>query len=294
MRQELHMMKGIQGSGKSTLAKELLAKIPNCVRINNDELRLLMFNRAFDEKDTKDIDAAREYLIEKFLEKGRSVIVDNMNLSPKHEERYRKYAEHYKCDFKIHDLTGVSLRECIDRDKKRDRPVGEKVIRNTYRQFVEKKPPVIPYLDRVPEAIICDLDGTLALMKNRSPYEEEKSDQDDLNVYVSNAIYHMANKKILSYDRPPSLILLSGRDEGRGREATERWLLKYNISYDYLYMRAAGDMRSDDIVKREFYEGYIKGKYNVIAVFDDRLRVCRLWYELGLPLFRVGDPDADF
>lgn len=27
---------------------------------------------------------------------------------------------------------------------------------------------------------------------------------------------------------------------------------------------------------------------------DDRLRVCRMWHSLGLPVFRVGDPDADF
>jgi len=42
------------------------------------------------------------------------------------------------------------------------------------------------------------------------------------------------------------------------------------------------------------YEKCIKGKFNVNAVFDDRLQVCRMWHELGLPLFRVGDPDADF
>lgn len=32
----------------------------------------------------------------------------------------------------------------------------------------------------------------------------------------------------------------------------------------------------------------------VDGVFDDRARVCRMWYAKGIPLFRVGDPDAEF
>ncbi len=59
-------------------------------------------------------------------------------------------------------------------------------------------------------------------------------------------------------------------------------------------MRKGDDTRPDAAVKEELYSQHIKGKYNVVAVFDDRLQVCRLWHKLGLPLFRVGDPDADF
>ena len=61
-----------------------------------------------------------------------------------------------------------------------------------------------------------------------------------------------------------------------------------------LHMRKLGDYRSDDIVKRELYEANILNKYTVLACFDDRLRVCRLWYNLGLPIFRFGNPDANF
>jgi hypothetical protein len=59
-------------------------------------------------------------------------------------------------------------------------------------------------------------------------------------------------------------------------------------------MRQDDDNRPDYEVKREMYETHVKGKRNVEAIFDDRLQVRRLWYELGLPLFSVGDPDADF
>lgn len=68
----------------------------------------------------------------------------------------------------------------------------------------------------------------------------------------------------------------------------------HDIPYDHLHMRQTDDKRSDYIIKHEIYNEHIRDKYNILAAFDDRLQVCRLWYELGLPLFRVGDPDADF
>lgn len=56
-------------------------------------------------------------------------------------------------------------------------------------------------------------------------------------------------------------------------------------------MRPQGDMRRDSIVKRELYENHIKGKYNVVAIFDDRPQVIReCWQALGFGdrIFNVG------
>ena len=58
-----------------------------------------------------------------------------------------------------------------------------------------------------------------------------------------------------------------------------------------LFMRPEGDMRRDSVVKRELYEQHIKGKYNVLAIFDDRPQVIReCWQELGFGdrIFNVG------
>jgi hypothetical protein len=87
-----------------------------------------------------------------------------------------------------------------------------------------------------------------------------------------------------------SFIVMSGRDEGRARECTLNWLVeKFGMSPDRLYMRAAGDTRSDNIVKRELYEANIKGKFFVDFVVDDRDQVVRLWRDdLGLPTFQVN------
>jgi len=89
------------------------------------------------------------------------------------------------------------------------------------------------------------------------------------------------------------VILLSGRKE-KHRRQTSQWLEDHVITfYSHLHMRPDDD-RKDVIVKEEQYNEHISGKYNVLMVIDDRLQVCRLWHRLGLPLFRVGDPDADF
>jgi hypothetical protein len=47
-------------------------------------------------------------------------------------------------------------------------------------------------------------------------------------------------------------------------------------------MRTEGDHRSDDIVKKEIYEKRIAPWYDVVAVFDDRDKVVKMWRDLGL------------
>lgn len=90
-----------------------------------------------------------------------------------------------------------------------------------------------------------------------------------------------------------TIILVSGREE-LYRQQTEDWLYNNRIDYDTLYMRQSGDRRKDDVVKKEIYENQIRGKYNILFVLDDRPRVCRMWYQLGLTVLKIGDPDAEF
>jgi hypothetical protein len=72
-----------------------------------------------------------------------------------------------------------------------------------------------------------------------------------------------------------------------------RRLLTYAVSYNYLVMREQGDSRKDTIVKKEMFDKYIKGKYNVLYVVDDRPCVCRMW-SLGLKVMQVGNPYIEF
>jgi hypothetical protein len=54
-------------------------------------------------------------------------------------------------------------------------------------------------------------------------------------------------------------------------------------------MRKTDDNRKDCIVKKEIYETFIKDKYNVLFVMDDRNQVVNMWREQGLTCFQVAD-----
>jgi hypothetical protein len=136
------------------------------------------------------------------------------------------------------------------------------------------------------DCVCFDVDGTLTMgPKNRSPYEWQKVGQDEVNepVKAMTHLFHVDNQ----------IIIVSGRD-GSCRSETEKWLADNNIVYDYLYMREANDNRPDDIVKEEIIDNMILTQFNIKLWVDDRLKVCRMVYRKGIPLLRVGDPDADF
>lgn len=136
----------------------------------------------------------------------------------------------------------------------------------------------------LPNAILCDIDGTLALFGDENPYSRDFM-KDIINEPVLNLLHLLK--------RNHQIIIFSGRTD-KFIEITKEWLKENGVPYDQLYMRKAKDNRPDVIIKTELYEAHVKDKYEVRAVFDDRLQVCRLWHELGLPLFRVGDPEATF
>jgi len=136
---------------------------------------------------------------------------------------------------------------------------------------------------KAPRAIICDLDGTLALLGDRSPYDTGKALEDALNNPVANVIEVYAHQNLFDV----RLILLSGRED-RYRGVTEEWLKKHKIThYEALFLRKSGDRRKDFVIKQEVYEQQIKGKYDVLFVLEDRDQVVRMWREIGLTCFQV-------
>lgn len=135
------------------------------------------------------------------------------------------------------------------------------------------------------KAIICDIDGTIAVRGDRGHFDWDKVSLDspkDNNVVW---LLHTLNK--ISID----IILFSGRD-GSCRGLTEKWLQDNQVPYSSLYMRTAGDFRKDSIVKKELYELNIKGKYEIMFVLDDRNQVVDMWRkELNLTCLQVDYGD---
>ena len=272
---------GLPASGKSTWAKNKVDKSPNSIkRVNKDELCAMLDNSYFSKGNEKFVLNIQDAIIKESLENGKHVIVDNTNLAPKHEARIRELIKGLAV-LEIVDFRDVAVETCLESDLKRPHSVGEKVIRDMYNQFIA--PPKTPkpvHNPDLPDAVLCDLDGTIALIGDRSPYDAAKCEQDIVNEPVR-SILQTSGKKI---------IFVSGRED-KFKPQTLAWLKKHNISFDALHMRKSGDLRKDSIVKKEIYNEFILDKYNVAFVLDDRDQVVRLWRDLGLTCLQVDYGD---
>jgi hypothetical protein len=57
-------------------------------------------------------------------------------------------------------------------------------------------------------------------------------------------------------------------------------------------MRGHRDQRKDSIIKRELFDGHVRGRFYVEAVIDDRNQVVDMWRrELGLTCLQVDYGD---
>lgn len=277
---DLIMTKGLPGSGKTRWAMTKTGD--GYLRVNKDDLRAMMFEE-WKPKREKAVLKVRDAIVSLHLSQGRHVIVDDTNLHPKHETRLRQLADEHDARFVVEDFTDVGLRTCLERNRLREdkAPVPEGAIRKMWRDFIRGP---IEYDESLPYAVIVDVDGTLAHMADRGPFEWTKVGTDTLDPRVARYVDHLAQDAY-------TIILLSGRD-GSCQPETEEWLARHEIVYSELHMRAAGDMRPDYLVKRELFDTHIRDRFYPWLVVDDRDQVVRMWRdELGLVVWQVADGD---
>ena len=187
---------GLPASGKSTWSFEYLKSHPSTKRINKDELRQMIDGGKWSPKNEKIIVEVRDQLIRKFLDQGFDVIVDDTNFNHKHVLKFHDIAEIYDAVVVAQDFTKVPVEECIRRDLLRQHSVGEKVIRKMYRENLEANVDKVHFNPELLSAIICDLDGTLAMHNGRSPYDFSKVSEDSVNEAVKSILNNTPIKKI--------------------------------------------------------------------------------------------------
>lgn len=290
---------GVPASGKSTWSKDYVRNNPSWIRVSRDDFRQMLKTAQMCEPKIEDlVTTLVNKTIEQSLAKNLNVIIDNTNVNIKYINGFvDKFKYSADIDFRVFD---ISLKKAIERDNNREMKVGEDVINRMYKQYIDlmdsfnfqpinqqKRPHLKPDYDSLlPRAIAFDIDGTLALMGNRSPFDWDKVFKDDINYIVAEQIkFHKSKDRII--------ILLSGRDESC-RKLTEDWCELYDLKYDMLLMRKKDDMRKDTIVKRELYNDNIKGVYNLLAVYDDRLQVLDMWFDEGIFTFNVNQGNIIF
>jgi hypothetical protein len=230
---------------------------------------------------------------------GKDIIISDTNLRAKYVKDWMAFANKWDLEFEVIKFDDVTVDECVRRDKVRQNSIGEKVIRDMAKRFLIKgKIPDVEPSSRnfgttlrgelyvaapsTPKAIIVDIDGTLAKMNGRSPYDWSRVGEDESVEAVVNAVK-------AAYDFGREVIVMSGRD-GSCRDITIEWLLKYlpgmNVA---LFMREAGDSRADNIVKLELFDKFVRENYDIEYVLDDRDQVVRMWRSIGLPTFQVAE-----
>jgi predicted kinase len=279
---KLILTKGLPASGKTTWAKEYIQKHPETANLCKDDLRLQLSST---NKREKRIIKVRDLLTEYYFEQDYSVIWSDTNLNPVHLRRATELATKYQAKLVIQDFTNVSLAECIRRDLVRSNSVGQQAIEQMYYDYLDRPDPSPVFDSQLPDCYLVDIDGTLAIKSARHPFDWDRVDEDTLNSSVA--------KTIAKLGRDAQIILLSGRSSVCF-ELTVSWLKQHKIDYKDLFMRPANDQRPDEILKSELYYVHIRDRYNVIGVVDDRPKVCRMWRNLGLSVFQVGNPDYEF
>lgn len=301
----LTAMRGYPGSGKSTKAREIAAKT-GAVVVCRDDIRKMLHDNYFTgvKEREEEVTIAERAMVHAFLKNGTSVIVDATHLEPPFLRKQAKMSAQYGAKFERVDVL-ASPEECIERDKHRarwaGRYVGEDVIRKMAKRHpcrdwpdIQAPPTFTPepveWVEGLPEAIIVDIDGTVAHMAGRSPYDYTQVHTDTVDQHVR----WLVNE--IQEDDRVLVLFVSGRDDSC-REETAKWLADSGISYHQLHMRPTGakDERGnklpDYLVKYDLFNANIRDKYNVRFVLDDRDQVVNLWRAMGLKTLQVQPGD---
>lgn len=288
--------RGLPGSGKSTWAKAWVAEDPeNRVRVNRDDIRFMLFGKYWG-VDEDMVSAVEEATVRRALKAGKDIVIDATHLKAAY---VKKWARIHPVEVKEFV---VDVEVAVERDRTRDRVVGAEVIRRLAKQFHLKPngtlPPIDlsdvqveegfkPYVRGSKAAYMFDIDGTLAIMNGRSPYDPTRYLEDNSDRAMSEILWALQDSAIANRD-DVTFIGLSGRSDTY-HDVTREWLESWGLRLDYLYMRPEGDDRNDAIVKSELVDKYISGVYDVIAHFDDRDRVVQALRAKGLKVLQVAD-----
>ena len=300
-KKKLILCRGIQGSGKTYFAKAWCAEDPkNRVRINNDDIRNMLGNYWVIEREPL-VSEMKQYLTQAAMDRGYNIVIDNMNLNPKEVKFWEKVVElnnedpdGYKYEIEFKDFF-IPLEECIRRDAMRPNPIGEKVIRETwkrYKHFIQTSE-VEKYVNNLikedeskPYCLVVDMDSTLCFNTTKRPWYGEGAAEGMINDVPNMGVLRLVEQ----WTKPGptaytnNLIIATGRDTSQ-EEVTKQWLAKYNIYPQEFYFRREGDYRKGVEVKKEQIEKILE-KYNVVAIIDDCEPIVNMYREMGLTVLQ--------
>ena len=142
MKRKVLILRGIQGSGKSTFAKQWVNEDPeHRVRFNRDDVRNMLGKYWVPSREDLINDIYIKFL-KASIYRGYNIVIDNMNLNEKCIKEIENIiknlndiSEAHTYEIEIKDFFDVPLEVCIERDSKRENPIGAHVIRSTYNKY---------------------------------------------------------------------------------------------------------------------------------------------------------------
>lgn len=283
---------GISGAGKSTYVTEKINENSNLRVVSKDNIRKSLIKNydsnknLWDQYSFKDnehsINSLFDIQLREAAKNKQNIIIDNTNLSKSKNERLERLLKNYgyvEIDYVNFNLTD-NINFYLENNQNRINTIPMRAINDQYLLAAQSG-----YLELSSSNIaLVDIDGTVAIKCDRSPFEYNKADNDTPNQYVIDTINALYETKRIDY-----IQFLSGR-ESYSYELTRNWLIKhgFDMTKHRLLMRRTSDHRRDSVIKNEIYESCLK-QNNIKYLFDDRNQVIDMWWDNKLPVFHVGD-----
>lgn len=301
-KRKIILTRGIQGSGKSTWARKWVEEDPeHRIRINNDDIRNMLGVYWVTSRENL-VSDIKKRAAQYAMYRNYDIVVDNMNLNPKeikfwedlvwaHNETVGNNSElkdkydSYEIEFK--DFF-IPLEECIRRDAMRPNPIGEKVIRDTWRRYkhfiqtseVERYVNNLKRYEGKPKCIVIDMDSTVCFNMSKRPWYGEGAAEgmvDDVpNTGVCDIIRQLQEQYIV--------VVATGRDTSQ-EEVTKQWLARQGINADEFYFRTSGDYRKGVEIKKEEITAILE-KYDIVAIFEDCEPIVQMYRDMGLTVLQ--------
>ena len=302
MNKKFILTRGIQGSGKSTWARKWVEEDPeHRIRINNDDIRNMLGPYWIPSRESIVSNTKLQTTLYA-MRMGYDIVVDNMNLNPK-EVKYWENVINSHNNIKTSDINPdwvqyeyeiefkdffIPLEECIRRDAMRPNPIGEKVIRDTwkrYKHFIQTSS-VENYVNNLkkyegkPKCIVIDMDSTVCFNMSKRPWFGEGAAEGMINDVPNTGVCDVIRQLQEEY----LIVVATGRDTSQ-EEVTKQWLAKQGINVDEYFFRTNGDYRKGVEVKKEEITSILE-KYDIVAIFEDCEPIVQMYRDMGLTVLQ--------
>lgn len=280
------MLSGIPGSGKTTRARELVKSSGQKGRINRDDLRAMLFNSVWSGKREAIVVDCEKAIAEVLLRHKNSIVVDNTHLLPKHRDAWSAFAKEHDIQFETERIN-ESLEECIRRDSLRAKPVGQAIINRFALQGG-----LIEWGDK--QLVLVDIDGTLSLCQKRLHHLQsgKKNWRGFFDDIPNDEPIDFVIRWVRELAKDFTICLVSGRPDTHQTQTID-WLRKYNVPFDFIFMRSGTDGRPDTDIKQDILN-YLPKSLIFLALDDRPCVINQVWRKNGVRVIPVQGACEDF